>query len=131
MLNQTGSCIPHAQSCTSQEAQFKCLQASDCASGQVCCGVANNSAGAASAGSQCEDIGSGGHCSPVADAGAQSTMGSAQLCQTDAECVNHMQCVWQVCTIPTTVDGVSVTLMPNLTMCGIQSAAPFDCSAHQ
>jgi hypothetical protein len=57
-------------------------------------------------------------------------MGSAQLCQTDAECVNHMTCSWQVCTIPTTVAGVAVTLKPNLTMCGLQSAAPFNCAEH-
>jgi|HubBroStandDraft_1064217.scaffolds.fasta_scaffold30428_1 hypothetical protein len=131
-LNQTGSCIPQGQSCTSQEAQFKCLEASDCPSGQVCCGVANNSAGAASAGSECQDIAAAGHCSPVPDAGAQSTLGSAQLCQTNAECVNHMDCTWQVCSIDTTIDGVpNVMLMPNLTMCGLQSAAPFNCTAHQ
>jgi hypothetical protein len=112
------------------EAQFECLEASECPSGQVCCGVANNTQGTASAGSQCEDISASGHCDPVADAGAASTMGSAQLCQTDAECVNHMTCSWQVCTIPTTVAGVAVTLKPNLTMCGLQSAAPFNCAEH-
>jgi hypothetical protein len=118
-----GSCQTSA--CTSNQASFECLQASDCAGGKVCCGYANNSGGLASAGSTCQ---TGDPCTPIPDAGAQSTVGSPQLCQTDAECKNSMHCIWQVCTIHTTVDTVPVTIYPNLTMCGLQTVAPYQCS---
>jgi hypothetical protein len=39
-----------------------------------------------------------------------------------------MHCIWQVCTIHTTVDTLAVTIYPNLTMCGLQTVAPYDCS---
>jgi hypothetical protein len=53
-------------------------------------------------------------------------MGSAQLCQTNAECPSGVLCKWQDCTVGTGV----AALHPSLTMCGIQSQAPFDCTAH-
>jgi hypothetical protein len=128
-----GTCLSHGMSCpptsvagvSLPQAQFECLQASDCPCGQVCCGVANDSSSSASAGSNCQDISATGACSPVADAGAQSKSGSAQLCQTDAECKNGMTCTWQDCSVQTPYGAAS----PNLTMCGIQSDAPFNCSA--
>jgi hypothetical protein len=110
---------------TLPQAQFDCLQASDCPAGHVCCGVANDATNTASAGSNCQDISAtGGQCSPVAS-GSQSKSGSAQLCQTDAECKNDMTCQWQVCDVQTPYGAAS----PNLTMCGIQASAPFNCEA--
>jgi hypothetical protein len=125
-----GSCLAAGSTCPESDnypqAQFDCLQASDCPCGQVCCGIANDSNSSASAGSNCQDISATGACSPVADAGAQSKSGSAQLCQTDAECKNGMKCSWQVCSVTTPYSATPA--MPNLTMCGLQSAAPFNCS---
>lgn len=118
-------CIASNSMCLASEAQFKCLQASDCVSGSVCCGVADESAGNASAGSECQDVSlTGGHCTPVATGGASATQGSAQLCQTEAECPGG-SCTWQVCN----VGGLGTAA--NLTMCGTQSAAPFNCTPHQ
>jgi hypothetical protein len=126
-----GTCLDAGSTCPSNgglpQAQFECWQASDCPCGQICCGVANNETGSASAGSNCQDVSlTGGACTPVADAGAQSKAGSAQLCQTNAECKNGMACSWQICNV-TTPYGPA---MPNLTMCGLQSAAPFNCAEH-
>lgn len=102
------------------DAVFKCVEKTDCPSGQVCCGVADQAA--ATAGSACQDVAAtGNHCTPVATS-ATSTQGSAQLCQTNAECITG-SCLWQDCTVG--------TLSPSLTMCGLQSAAPFNCVAHK
>jgi|HubBroStandDraft_6_1064221.scaffolds.fasta_scaffold13061_5 hypothetical protein len=113
------TCTSPGASCTN-EAIFKCVQQTDCPANQVCCGVANQSA--ATAGSECQDVAStGNQCAPVATS-ASSTEGSAQICQTDAECITG-SCIWQDCSVG--------TLKPSLTMCGLQSAAPFNCVAHQ
>jgi hypothetical protein len=112
------TCSSLGASCTN-EAIFKCVQQTDCPANQVCCGVANQAA--ATAGSECQDVAStGNHCTPVATM-ASSTEGSAQICQTNAECLTG-SCLWQDCSVG--------TLKPSLTMCGLQSAAPFNCVAH-
>jgi|HubBroStandDraft_1064217.scaffolds.fasta_scaffold30428_2 hypothetical protein len=125
-----GTCLAAGSTCPESggypQAQFECLQASECPCGQVCCGIANDAQNSSSAGSSCQDISATGACSPVADAGAQSKAGSAQLCQTDAECKNGTTCSWQVCNVQTPYGAA----MPNLTMCGLQSDAPFNCSEH-
>ncbi len=127
-----GSCLKAGSTCPDTvilgssfpQAQFDCLQASDCPAGDVCCGVATDATNTASAGSNCQDISSTGQCSPVAS-GSQSKSGSAQLCQTDAECKNKQTCQWQVCDVQTPYGAAS----PNLTMCGPQTGAPFNCKA--
>ena len=117
-----GSCIPNTQTCPSGDATFKCVQKTDCPGNDICCGVANEST--SSAGSQCEDVSSTNQeCTPVAT-GASSTQGSAQVCQTTAKCKNGMTCQWQTCNVS------GALIEPQLTMCGIQSAAPFNCTAH-
>ena len=63
-------------------------------------------------------------CTPVAT-GASSNVGSAQLCQTDAECKTGT-CEWQDCSVGSGL----LSTQPSLTLCGIQSAAPFNCKAH-
>jgi len=113
-----GHCMSTTSSCSNLEATFKCVQATDCPANQVCCGNANQPA--ATAGATCQDVASNGNqCTPA----PSSTEGSAQLCQTDAECVNGAECIWQDCTVG--------TLKPSLTMCGLQSSAPFNCVTHQ
>jgi hypothetical protein len=120
-----GTCIAASATCptitiagiTVPEATFKCVEKSDCPGNQVCCGVADSVAG--TAGAQCEDVSStGGKCTPA----TTTTQGSAQLCTTNGECKTG-QCIWQDCM-------VAAGLAPSLTMCGIQSAAPFNCKAH-
>jgi hypothetical protein len=73
---------------------------------------------AMTAGSACQDVsGTGNKCSPPTTA----THGSAQLCQTNAECKSG-SCIWQDCT----VNGNMVSL----TMCGTQTGSAFNCTAH-
>jgi hypothetical protein len=109
------TCNPQSAACTGQ-AVFKCVEAAECPQGQVCCGLADQTT--ASAGASCQT---------TCTTGASSTMGSAQLCQTDAECKNGMKCIWQDCKVgmpePSTAN-------VELTMCGVQSASPFNCTAH-
>ncbi len=96
---------------------FRCVEKTDCPGNQVCCGTAD--ALGMTAGSECQDVSTtNNQCTPA----ATTLKGSAQLCQTNAECKNGMTCTWQDCMVG--------TLMPSLTMCGIQSQAPFNCSAH-
>ncbi len=114
-----GTCLATSKTCPAQQAVFKCVQQADCPTGQVCCGVANQTA--QTAGAQCQDVSTTGNkCTPVAT-GASPTQGSAQLCQTNAECKTGT-CIWQDCAVG--------TLKPSLTMCGLQSGAPFNCKAH-
>jgi hypothetical protein len=111
-------CLPQSQSCPTGDAVFECAQETDCPSGDVCCGTANDLT--MTAGSNCQDISTTGNaCTPA----ATLTAASAQLCQTDGECKNGMQCIWQDCMVGT---GTA-----SLTMCGLQSSSPFNCKAHQ
>jgi hypothetical protein len=123
-----GTCLASGSTCPTSgnlpQAQFECLQASDCTCGKVCCVIAQDTAGASSAGSSCQDISATGACSPVADAGSASKAGSAQLCQTNAECKNDLTCSWQACDVQTPYGPAK----PNLTMCGGQTEAPFNCA---
>jgi hypothetical protein len=68
----------------------------------------------------------GNECLPAPSATANQA--SAQACQTNAECVNGMTCSWQDCNIAGTAGIISP---PQLTLCGVQSESPFDCSNHQ
>lgn len=110
------TCNPQGTTCPGQ-AIFNCVDETDCPSGEVCCGVANETAG--TAGTECQDIASNNNqCSPAPSA----TMASAQVCQTTAECKNGMTCTWQDCTV-----GSGVV---SLAMCGVQSGAVFNCTKH-
>jgi hypothetical protein len=83
---------------------FGCTQACDCQNGQVCCGVENGSVATTS----CQTVAGGGSC-PGGEAGAQ-------LCEVSSECTNGQACTPQSC-----ADGA------HLSLCGIQSQAPFNC----
>jgi hypothetical protein len=109
------TCNPVGTACTGQ-AIFKCVEASECPQGQVCCGLADQTTSSA-----------GASCQTTCTTGASSAMGSAQLCQTDGECKNGMKCTWQDCKV-----GMPEPAMANveLTMCGVQTASPFNCTAH-
>lgn len=99
------------------QADFKCVEKSDCPSNQVCCGYADTTTSPATAGSTCQAV-SAGNCAPP----ASSSKASAQLCQLNSECKSGTSCIWQDCTVGTQ------TLQ--LTMCGIQTGAVFNCHAH-
>jgi hypothetical protein len=120
-LSGNGSCLANTKSCPAFTVTFACVQQTDCPSGQVCCVVATSSGGA-SAKSQCQDVSTtGGKCTPA----DSSQAGSAQMCQTDAECKTG-SCLWQDCSINLS----GQTLKPSLTMCGLQNNPPFTCKAH-
>jgi hypothetical protein len=119
------ACIPNTSTCQSGYASFACAEKSDCPSGKVCCAMADESS--ATAGMACQDVASqGGQCLPAPSATANQA--SAQACQTTAECVNGMTCSWQDCSISGTS---GIIPAPQLTLCGPQSEAPFNCVPHQ
>ena len=96
-------------------AQFECDQITDCPSGQVCCGYLNST----SAGAKCQDVsGNGNKCTPA----PTGMMGSVQFCQKTCECKDGSACIAQSCA---TAPGVPPA---KLTMCGLQSESPFNCS---
>jgi len=101
-------------------AAFSCLQQSDCTTaGQVCCGAADSTAQTAQ--TACKAVSSGA--SPCG--ASPSTAAYAQICEQTSECKNAMQCIPQVCMV--TISGIPVNA--DLTMCGLQSQAPFNCKA--
>jgi hypothetical protein len=53
-----------------------------------------------------------------------STAAFAQICTATKECKNGMQCISQVCAV--VISGV--TAQAHLTMCGLQTQAPFNCT---
>jgi hypothetical protein len=110
-----GMCIPHSQSCPNLWAAFMCAQESDCANGQVCCGLAD--ANAMTATTSCQTVANSSSCPGT----NTSTMAEAQVCQSDMECRNHQACLQQSCVISSTVTA-------HLKMCGLQNRAPFNCS---
>jgi hypothetical protein len=78
--------------------------------GSSCCGVINTTTFAG--GASCEVVADGGACVPGAGQAA------AQLCEQDAECKNGMPCIAQTCVFGS-----------KFKFCGVQSGAPFRCSA--
>jgi hypothetical protein len=107
-------CIPGNKSrCNSNEASIHCLQACECDTGRVCCGVANTILGIVT--SECQSIPDGGLCNPHPMTNTQS---SEQLCGTDEECTAGQGCINQTCEYGVT-----------LKLCGLQSQMPFDCMA--
>ena len=95
--------------CPLLAAAFHCQQQSDCTSGRVCCGTVSM----ISAQTQCQTVPDGGTCQPASSA----AQGSAQLCKSDAECINGTGCIAQTC-----AGGAMLQL------CGLQSATPFNCA---
>ena len=125
-LTPTGRCLSKADggTCKGNEATVSCLhQACDCTGGQVCCGVARGSTTfIPNVTSGCQAVPSGGNCQPYPDVTTEAgTIASAQLCKQSAECENSQSCIAQTC-LPPIVNA-------KLSMCGLQSQAPFDCSA--
>jgi hypothetical protein len=108
-------CVKHGAACptTGFYGSFACQGAVDCASGQVCCGFADEGAG--KAGSECRST-----CPTMS---TSATQGQAQTCKGDAECAapkgNGMKCVTQTC-----VGG------SNLSLCGLTTQAPYSCKAN-
>jgi len=114
------TCIANSTTCPSGAASFGCLQKSDCATGKVCCAIADVST--ATAGTACQDVASQENkCLPA----PTTNSASAQECQTTAECVNGETCSWQNCAVS------GITPEPELVLCGVQNEAPFNCSNHQ
>jgi hypothetical protein len=112
-----GMCVPHGQSCPANNAAFNCLGEADCTTaGQVCCGRADSVAETAE--TLCATPLSGG--SPCNN-GASDV--SAQICESTAECQNGLPCIAQTCNVSSSLPAV------HLAMCGLQSAAPFNCTA--
>jgi hypothetical protein len=111
-MNQNGTCVPHGTACGTSgglpEAAFNCEGASDCPSGQVCCGVANETQ--LTAGTVCKAT-----CPTMSSSPSQ---GQVQVCKGNAECQNKMNCIAQTC-----VNG------SNLNLCGLTSQAPYSCKA--
>jgi hypothetical protein len=113
-----GSCMSGHNGCgAGLYAAFECIEATDCPSGQVCCGYADSTT--STAGSKCQDVsGNGNKCSPA----PTTTQGSVQFCQKTCECKDGSECVPQSC-------NVGASLPANLTMCGLQSEKPYNCTA--
>ncbi|MGH7439251.1 MAG: hypothetical protein ACRENE_26495, partial [Polyangiaceae bacterium] len=116
------SCQPAGTACPQAggfpQADFQCVEKSDCAGNKVCCGYADTTTIPPTAGASCQDTSTtGGACTPA----PSSAKASAQLCQTNAEC-KGVSCLWQDCAVGTS------TL--ELTMCGIQMGQVFNCHMH-
>ncbi|MGH7440791.1 MAG: hypothetical protein ACRENE_34305, partial [Polyangiaceae bacterium] len=114
-LNQDptlSTCVSHGTTCPLATAAFACLAAIDCSSaGDVCCGVATT----LSASTKCQTVASGQACQPST---ANTTMGSAQLCISSAECTMGQSCIDQTC-----LSG------SHLKLCGLHDSPPFNCTA--
>jgi hypothetical protein len=110
-------CISKPMTCPSNNVSFGCLQATDCPSGQVCCGLADSSAMTAT--TSCATIASGTNCPGM----SSMTMGYAQFCQTDGECKNHQACIKQSCPINSSLPPAVFKL------CGLQNHQPYNCTA--
>ncbi len=94
------SCISGATaSCPTDSASLHCLEAADCASGQVCCGTYDLNAGTAS--TSCQT----GPC------------GTVQFCRTSGECDNAQPCTPQSCA------------GQQLELCGVFSLGGYSCTA--
>jgi hypothetical protein len=104
----TGHCVKHGTACAFLQAAFSCLGASDCPSGQICCGVADQNAGEAETVcmASCPTMSS------------SSTQGQVQVCKGNAECQNQKTCLSQTCLAGS-----------NLNLCGLTTQAPFSCKA--
>jgi hypothetical protein len=118
-----GTCTSGHNGCGSgtgllAQAAFECVQDTDCPANQVCCGYADSST--MSAGSKCQALGSSTKCSPA----PTNTKGSVQFCQKTCECKDGTACLPQSCDL-----GVAGVPPANLTMCGMQTMAPFNCMA--
>jgi hypothetical protein len=78
----TSQCVPATAPC--HALAWSCASTNDCPSGQICCiGLPNTTAGTVS-------------CQPAPGCPA-ATVGSAQICKTDAECPNGGPCVTYIC----------------------------------
>jgi hypothetical protein len=92
------------------DVSWGCSTISDCTgSGEVCCGVATTT----TAQTACQTVAAGGSCEPSP---ATAMQASAQVCTSNAECINGQACIAQVC-----------VQNSHLMLCGLQSAAPFNC----
>lgn len=105
-MQPTGKCIAHGAQCPLLTAAFSCGGESDCPSGQVCCGMANQATESAKT-----------VCAASCPTESSSSMqGQAQVCKGNYECQNGMDCIPQQCL------GTA-----NLNLCGLTMAAPFSC----
>ena len=112
-----GTCTSGHNGCgAALNAAFECTEVEDCPTGQVCCGYADSTT--STAGSKCQDVsGTGNKCTPT----PTTTQGSVQLCQKTCECKDGSECVPQSC-------NVGASLPANLTLCGLQSEKPYNCT---
>jgi hypothetical protein len=111
-LSLNTRCAPgHSSACHSNEVTIQCLQACECAGGQVCCGVEDTIQGVVQ--SKCQTVADGDLCKPHPQT---TTQASAQLCKVTSECKNGQDCITQTCIYNAT-----------LSVCGLQSQDPFNC----
>jgi len=106
-------CVAKPDPCEPSEYGVACGQSCECPGGQVCCGYYYEVMQVV--GASCQTVAPGGLCEPNPQTNTQA---SAQLCGTEAECTQG-DCINQTC-----VDGVT------LSVCGLQSQAPFNCVAN-
>ena len=104
--DMTGHCVTHGTACASLQASFACEGASDCPSGQVCCGVADQTK--LEAGTVCMAT-----CPTMS---SSATQGQVQVCKGNAECQNKKSCIPQSC-----AGGA------NLDLCGLTPDPPYSC----
>jgi hypothetical protein len=104
--DMTGHCVPHGTACGSLQVSFTCEGASDCPSGQVCCGVADQTK--LEAGTVCQAT-----CPTMS---SSATQGQVQVCKGNAECQNKKSCIPQSC-----AGGA------NLDLCGLTPDPPYSC----
>ena len=90
----------HSVSCGTDVGTFHCGGVTDCASGEVCCGVYDLTA--LTAGTVCQ----------------RPSCMLAQFCETNAECPNGVKCIAQSC-----MYGANVYL------CGLKNGPPYNCVA--
>jgi hypothetical protein len=117
-----GDCVAHGTTCPhANSAALMCGGAADCPTGQKCCGSADSNTKIAQ--TTCQTLTTSGTC-PGSNT---TTSGFAQVCKTTSECGGGMRCILQTCNVG---GNTPAPLQPQLSMCGLQAQAPFDCAAN-
>jgi len=116
-----GDCVDSGTACPPGGSVYECLDAFECPSGLSCCGIVDETTATVAAACQSTLTSPLSPCSNVAAADA-ATLVSVQLCQQEQGCQYGESCIWQDCT----VEGQPI----ELTMCGIHSGPPLNCTAH-
>jgi hypothetical protein len=116
-----GDCVDSGTACPPGGSVYECLDAFECPSSLSCCGVVDETAATVASACQSTLTSPFSPCSNLAPADA-ATLVSVQLCQREQGCQTGERCTWQDCTL----GGQPI----QLTMCGIHSGPPLNCTAH-